>query len=304
MDKNTCLKFKVSGIDFFKSGQLNNAIEALKKYTEYVSNDEEVLTLLADAYYKKGFDVSAFEYYSQSLAINPIHTSNLLKFSALQLEGPNYTRALKFNHDRLKPSRYIEIGVCKGVSFGLTSPETTSIGIDPEPQLDLDALPKKHVIVSDTSDNYFARDDVLEEFHDQTFDMAFLDGMHLFEYALRDFMNLEKYSNLNSVVFVHDVYPMNKETATRERNSDFWSGDVWKLILCLQEYRPDLKLEVLPCPPTGLGVITNLDKHSSILHDKYDEILDKYADLPFSVIEKDRAQKLLLVDTESVWLHQ
>lgn len=304
MDTNTCQEFKTSGVDFLKSGQFIQAIEVLEKYSDCEPSDDDALTLLGDAYEQSGQIELALNYYTQALIADPINTAKLLKFSTLQLAGPNYIKALKYNHERLKPDRYIEIGVCKGVSFNLASSETSAIGIDPKPQLDIDSLPENHIVISDTSDNYFVSNKVSKDLDGQPFDMAFLDGMHLFEYALRDFMNLEKYSNPESVVFVHDLYPMNAETSTRERNSDFWSGDVWKLILCLQEYRPDLKLEVLPCPPTGLGVITKLDENSSILHDNYDEILDKYVDLPFSTLEKDQPQKLLLVDTDSIWLPQ
>ncbi|KAG1661966.1 Capsule polysaccharide modification protein LipA [Nymphon striatum] len=119
--------------------------------------------------------------------------------------------------------------------------------------------------------------------------------MHLFEYALRDFINLEKKSASGSAIFIHDLYPMNAETSTRERNSDFWSGDVWKLVLCLSEYRPDLDLKVLPCPPTGLGFVKNLDSASSVLEDNYDIILGKYVGMSYDSISRDKDQKLKLL---------
>ena len=47
-------------------------------------------------------------------------------------------------------------------------------------------------------------------------DFAFIDGMHLFEFALRDFMNLERHCTPQSVIMVHDCYPTEREHAERE----------------------------------------------------------------------------------------
>jgi hypothetical protein len=54
---------------------------------------------------------------------------------------------------------------------------------------------------------------------------------------------------------------------------------VWKLIPILQEYRPDLRIEVLDCAPTGLVVVSNLDPRNKALPKAYDQILRRYTDL-------------------------
>ena len=98
-------------------------------------------------------------------------------------------------------------------------------------------------------------------------DLAFIDGMHLFEYALRDFSNLERLCTPHSTILVHDCYPLDRQTADRERTTLFWSGDIWRLILLLKKYRPDLEINVIAAPPTGLGVIRNLDPASRVIAD-------------------------------------
>ena len=40
-------------------------------------------------------------------------------------------------------------------------------------------------------------------------DLAFIDGMHLFEYTLRGSINIERRGHDNSVVLIHDIIPMN-----------------------------------------------------------------------------------------------
>ena len=57
----------------------------------------------------------------------------------------------------------------------------------------------------------------------------------------------------------------------------FWTGDVWKLLPILRKYRPDLRLHVLDCPPTGLVAITRVDPASRILADCYYDIVDEHA---------------------------
>ena len=44
-----------------------------------------------------------------------------------------------------------------------------------------------------TSDDFFASHDLAQVLGGRPVDLAYIDGMHQFEFALRDFMNLERY---------------------------------------------------------------------------------------------------------------
>jgi hypothetical protein len=114
---------------------------------------------------------------------------------------------------------------------------------------------------------------LLTELQGQRVDFAFIDGLHLFEQTLKDFVNLEKYSKQNTVICFHDTFPLDEITARRERKTGFWSGDVWKVVLILKKYRPDLKIFTVATQPTGLTIVTNLDSHSKILSEHYDDII-------------------------------
>jgi hypothetical protein len=112
-------------------------------------------------------------------------------------------------------------------------------------------------------------------------DLAFIDGMHLFEFALRDFMNLEKYAAPYTLVGIDDIFPCHIIQAERRRQSSAWTGDVWKIIPVLEKYRPDLTLITLRCSTTGLLLISGLNPENRALEDHYDEIVTEYqADLP------------------------
>jgi hypothetical protein len=89
-------------------------------------------------------------------------------------------------------------------------------------------------------------------------DLAFIDGMHLFEFALRDFINVERYCEPSSVVVFDDMLPRDVDEAARERHTQAWTGDVFKLRDVLVALRPDLRLTVVDTEPTGLLIVSNL----------------------------------------------
>jgi hypothetical protein len=146
-----------------------------------------------------------------------------------------------------------------------------------------------------TSDEFFATHDLTEELGGLPVDFAFIDGMHLFEFALRDFMNLERHCSEGAVVLVHDCYPVLREHAERERKTVTWSGDVWKLIPCLREQRPDLRVHAVDVRPAGMGIITGLDPGSTVLFDSYDEIEARYRARDFGWVEEDKPARLARV---------
>jgi Glycosyltransferase 61 len=119
--------------------------------------------------------------------------------------------------------------------------------------------------------------------------------MHLFEFALRDFINLERACGRDSVIAVHDCDPPNAEAAARERTTAFWTGDVWKLVLCLKRHRPDLRVAVVDVPPSGLGIVTNLDPGSTLLEERYAQICDELVELDFCELAEAKHEKLSIV---------
>ena len=192
-----------------------------------------------------------------------------------------YRALLEQLHERLRPRTYVEVGVRTGASLGRAQPETTLIGIDPNPALIDPSVERLFTLFRLTSDDFFRRHDLRAELGGRDVDMAFIDGMHLFEFALRDFINLERCAAPDGVILVHDVCPPTAEAATRERTGLEWTGDVWKLMPCLREHRPDLRIAVVDVYPTGFAVIAGLDPSSRVLADRYDEILVRFGDLQY-----------------------
>ena len=160
-------------------------------------------------------------------------------------------------HTALQPRGYVEIGVQAGGSLALA--QCDSVGIDPLYQVQV-PLQAYHRLRINTSDDYFAMgvDNGLDL--PNYVDFAFIDGMHLVEYAIRDFTYIEKYAHKDTVVVFDDVLPYNAAIATRAQPPGDWTGDVWKVIPFLEQYRNDLTFIRVNTHPTGSLVVTGFGK--------------------------------------------
>ncbi|MGR3542336.1 MAG: glycosyltransferase family protein [Hasllibacter sp.] len=189
------------------------------------------------------------------------------------LTGRHYLDELAEMHARLKPRGYLEIGSEKGPSLSLA--RCPAIAIDPMFQLGPEALAGREVthLLQMESDRAFAEGHVARL--GLTLDLQFLDGMHLYEFLLRDFINAEAHAAPGGTIVMHDCVPMSELAARRDWDravTKHWVGDVWKLVPILRRWRPDLEVEVLRCPPSGLVVVTGLDPKSTVLRDAYEAI--------------------------------
>jgi len=233
----------------------------------------------------------------QALALEPGNAAARLIWVRAQMPGEIYRQVLRRIHEHLRPSTYVEIGVNKGRTITLACPETVVIGIDPKPRIE-SPLTARTRIFAETSDDFFARRNLRDELGGLPVELAFIDGLHHFEFALRDFLNLESYSAPGSTILIHDCCPLDAVTAARERVHDFWSGDVWKLVPCLKKYRPELSIHTIMSAPTGLAVIRNLDPTSTVLRTHLQEISDEFISMPFTAIEDRKSELLNLFPNE------
>lgn len=181
-------------------------------------------------------------------------------------------------HERLAPRLYLEIGV--DVGYGLARALGPAIGVDPRPQLDLKVTLGDQTRILPLSSDAFFRTAAAECLEPPP-DLVFIDGMHLFEFVLRDFMNVERHAHPATLIVVDDIFPCHPTQAERRRRSTAWTGDVWKLHAVLREWRRDLTLITLNAHTTGLLLIAGLDPDNRILRDHYAEIVGQWArDLP------------------------
>jgi hypothetical protein len=183
----------------------------------------------------------------------------------------HYLTTLARIHEALHPELYLEIGVRAGDSLRLAP--RAAIGIDPDMRLS-GPVPTTTVLYHMTSDEFFRRD--AEKTIGRPIDLALIDGLHLFEYALRDFMNTERWASRCGLIAVDDIFPNHAVQGGRFRRTRVWAGDVWRLLLCLSEQRPELILLPLDCSPTGLLLIAGLDPNDHTLWERYNPVVRRY----------------------------
>jgi hypothetical protein len=202
---------------------------------------------------------------------------------------------LELLHELLAPRTYLEIGVSTGASLGIS--RTRSIGVDPFFTIRRELHCDLH-LVRETSDEFFAADGAFDHFDGLPADLAFIDGMHLSEYALRDFINTERHTHSASVIVLDDMLPRIPVEGVRDRRQarshGAWAGDVYKILDTLRTLRPDLVVLEMDTTPTGTAVILAPDSSSTTLATAYDEVVGTYVvpdpqDIPAEVLRRSRA---------------
>ena len=248
----------------------------------------------AVAYRGLGASAPALAAARRAVALAPDVPNGYQTLASLLYPGDDYRRVLERMHACLQPASYVEIGVETGASLVLANPPTVAVGIDPRPRL---LAPPRTVckIFPLASDDYFARRDLRRDLEADRVGLAFIDGLHTFDQALRDLVNIERCADAGTVVLIHDCLAVDALTAERERKTAFWSGDVWKLMPILREFRPDLQVFTIATGPTGLGVVTGLDPQSTVLADHFDRIAATWAAMPFDPDPDRRGEQAAVV---------
>ncbi len=215
---------------------------------------------------------------------------------------------LKHLHSLLKPRSYFEIGVNRGASLELS--RSRSVAVDPFFKVVRELRCDVHLVRA-TSDEFFARKHPLAHLDEPVVDLAFIDGMHLSEYAFRDFINTERFTHAGTVLVIDDMLPRNVPEAARDRAGAgllgaAWTGDVYKVTDTLRTLRPDLVCLEVDTEPTGTVMVFLPDPTSEVLHDAYDDVVQRYVspdpqDVPREVLERSRAVPPETVVDAPVW---
>lgn len=207
-----------------------------------------------------------------------------------RFSGPGYYEVLQWLHEELAPESYLEIGVFRGRSLSLARPPTVALGIDPAPEVNQHCQAQTQVVPM-ASTEFFSKHSLDEFFPTNSFSLALVDGLHHFEQAMDDIFNLEVYAHAGSLIAVHDTIPLDEKTADRTRRTVFYTGDVWKIVPFLKEFRPDLEIVTVRTGPSGLTLI----RHMSLSGKKWQadaKALGRYRELPFDYYRQHRNEFL------------
>jgi hypothetical protein len=95
-------------------------------------------------------------------------------------------------------------------------------------------------------------------------------------------------------IVIDDVLPNHPVQGNRERQSQVWTGDVWRFAALLAQKRPDSHLTWLDTAPSGLLVISRANPKNKVLWDDYNPTMrqlanDCEAPVPEQVLNRRRA---------------
>jgi len=183
-----------------------------------------------------------------------------------------YLDFLEGLHEAVRPRAYLEIGLRHGHSLALAG--CPALGVDPAFNLKVELGPDVELL-RETSDEYFGRAKPLKPLGGRRPDLAFIDGMHLAEFALRDLIGVERLAPWTGVVVFDDILPRTVEEAARDRRTRAWTGDVYKLLGVLARHRPDLICLRVGTQPTGLLLVLGLDPANRALSVRQDLLLEE-----------------------------
>ena len=192
-------------------------------------------------------------------------------------EGPHYLSVVELLLRNLDPEWYLEIGAKTGASLRVSRAKSVSV----EPAHSLHSLnfgdkPELHVF-RETSDAFFAAGRL--EKLGALVDLVLLDGRSRFEALLQDFISAEKTARSEGVIVFGGCLPQSASMASRHPGTgepEHPVGDIWKLLPILQNYRPDLQIEVADAAPAGLAIVSGLDPGNGVLSQNYAEIVERF----------------------------
>lgn len=185
-------------------------------------------------------------------------------------------------HQLLQPRGYLEIGVQSGASLSLAT--CPAVGVDPA---GMGRSPRSNErLYAISSDEFFAGAmDV------GPIDLVYIDGMHLFEYALRDLMGALRLGNEKTVYVFDDVLPYSPLIAGRVPVEGDWTGDVWKIIQIL-DWETTAEMCCVDVWPTGALVAWDFGEDTlPYLVENYEKITCDHYDnqMPDWVLDRQLA---------------
>jgi predicted O-methyltransferase YrrM len=173
---------------------------------------------------------------------------------------------------------YLEIGVRdRRQNFDKVQITGLKHGVDPAPQ--------REVSHRMTSDAFFAQ-------ATDTYDLVFIDGLHLAEQVERDIANSLAHLSAAGAVVLHDCNPLTADAQTDDYDGKkHWNGTVWKAWVKLRATRSDLSMRVIDIDE-GCGIVER-GSQSTI-----DLPSTEFAQLTYESLDRDRTRLLNLVTAD------
>jgi len=170
-------------------------------------------------------------------------------------------------------SSYLEIGVDDCSNFDKVN-IVDKVSVDPSNARGIPTFNMK-------SEDFF-------RLNTQSFDIIFIDGLHIFDTVYNDLLCSLKILNRNGIILLHDTFPKKYEHQTVPPSDPCWTGDVWKAVLKSQINLLDVDIKTYDVE-SGLTLVTK-NNHSRIKNEKLQEIYE------YEYFEKNFKEILNLIE--------
>lgn len=145
--------------------------------------------------------------------------------------------------ERIDAKSYLEIGVGGMDCFNAIKCDK-KVGVDPCG----DDVPTCNPTLNITSDEFFSM-------NEDTFDVIFIDGLHISEQVEKDIINALEILNDGGYIICHDMHPPEESWQIVPPVQANWNGDCWKAWVRIRTSRDDLIMFTVNTD-FGCGVIT------------------------------------------------
>ena len=170
---------------------------------------------------------------------------------------------------------YLEIGCQSDVNFSLITIDN-KIGVDPQSG-------GTHRM---TSYEFFIQ-------NKDTFDLIFIDGLHIYEQVIKDIDNSLKVLKENGIILVHDCLPAKIWHQTIPQTHTSWNGDVWKSIVNSRT-REDIDTYTIKADH-GLGLILKRKNKDILTHN-----IENFKKLTFKDYYTNHDKFMRLIDEKRI----
>lgn len=154
-------------------------------------------------------------------------------------------------------------------------------------KVSVDPVPQGPITFRLSSDAFFRR--VSESDATESFDLIFIDGLHLAEQVDRDITNSLRLLAPHGSIVVHDCNPQSADAQSTDYDGfKVWNGTVWKAWLRFRATRADLAMAVIDID-YGCGLIRRGSQEC------YPMSFTSFEDLDYRLLEHDRQRILNLI---------
>ena len=144
-----------------------------------------------------------------------------------------------------------------------------------------------------TSDDFFKKNPNLK------FDVIFVDGLHHYLSCQQDVINSMNSLNKNGIILIDDLIPKNRLEEQVPRQTEYWTGDIWKVAVELFNSRNiDFKIVKID---SGIGILklkNNFEykKMPELKSKKFEDFLEYYKS--FKLIDSEEALQFISLNNQ------